>query len=143
MIAMKLNGGPDLAKALNALSDELKPKVLLEGLKTAAEPMRDEMARLAPRGPEAPHLADSMTISRTTKIEGVRLTEDEVAVAVGPAKDFYYGYFHEFGTVKMRARPFMRPAFDGQGESALQSLAQIFWTILKRDRGPSSGGGMR
>lgn len=37
--------------------------------------------------------------------------EDDSAV-VGPGDAGFHGYFHEFGTAKMRARPWFRPAVD-------------------------------
>lgn len=37
--------------------------------------------------------------------------------------DAFYLYFHEWGTSKMRARPFMRPTFEMQLQSILDVMA--------------------
>lgn len=36
--------------------------------------------------------------------------------------DAYYGRFIEFGTSKMAAKPFMRPAFEGKKDAAVQAI---------------------
>jgi len=137
MIDMKFSGGPELAKALNALSAELKPLVLYEGLKEAGEPMRAEMSRLVRRSSRAgsKHIADNISISKADKVEGIKVHEDEVAVKIGPAKGtaaqyFYYGFFIEYGTIKMGAHPFMRPAFDQHVKGVLDAMKAIYWRLI-------------
>lgn len=119
-------GGDDLERRLNALSASDKRAVLLAALKVAAEPMRDRMQTLAPRGPDAPHLADNIGVSVVREKDS-----DAVAVAIGPTKDFFYGWFLEHGTVHMAARPFVRPAFDATAQASLDVLSQEIWNGLK------------
>ena len=38
------------------------------------------------------------------------------------SQDAYYAHFVEFGTVKMSARPFMRPAFEGRKNDAVEAI---------------------
>jgi len=45
---------------------------------------------------------------------------------VAVAGDVYYWRFVEFGTAKMAARPFLRPAFEAQKQNALE----VFQTVL-------------
>jgi HK97 gp10 family phage protein len=40
----------------------------------------------------------------------------------GKMRDAFYWRFLEFGTVKMAARPFMRPAFDVSSQQALSLI---------------------
>jgi HK97 gp10 family phage protein len=43
----------------------------------------------------------------------VRITNGGLGAEVGPTKpDGWYAHFHEFGTVKMSAHPFMTPAWE-------------------------------
>ena len=153
MTSLRFDGGQQLAKGLNALWASVRGKVLREALRDAAEPMRESMGQLAPREPGKPDIADSMVISRITSIGDVnggqaeRKNETEEAVAVGPSRGFFYGKFLEFGTVKMSARPFMRPAFDRDAPKGLRILADSLWRALigrgvAGSRGSSTGGGM-
>jgi HK97 gp10 family phage protein len=105
---------------------------LVRALKRGAEPIRSGMAARAPRGKNTPHLADSMIIRATARVDGARIAETQAAVAVGPSQDVYWGRFNEFGTVHQPARPFARPAFDAGITDALDLVGQELWIELRR-----------
>lgn len=128
MVKMRFEGGAELAKAFEQLSARVSKRMLRESLEDAAEPMRRAMSSMAPREPGAPDLADNIVIStaRVKAVEGVQ----SAAVAIGPAKAFFYGFFQEFGTVHHSAQPFVRPAFDGGVSRALSDLARSMWSAL-------------
>lgn len=140
-IGFKLTGTDQLAATLRALPDALQHDVLLDGLTQAAYPVARDMAGLVRRGGKAPHIADSVRTVEIRKVQGVKLTEHEVAVAVGPTKDFYYGWFLEFGTIHMAAMPFMRPAWDRSVPTILPTLSRIFWAALARSASSRSMSG--
>jgi HK97 gp10 family phage protein len=117
-ISVSLTGLDALMRTLvHDLPEAVQVPVLRRALVAAAEPMRAGMAARAPRGPDAPHIADSIITKPLSPGELEAVTDDSAGVEIGPTKEFFYGYFWEFGTVKLPARPFMRPAFDAhQGE---------------------------
>lgn len=142
---MRFEGGQELATALRGMPDRVSKRIMAEALRDGAEPIRQRMADLAPRGPEAPHFADQIVIS------AARATDDrEGGIAVGPAKGSkpYYSGFIEFGTVHLRARPFARPAFDATVGAALAIINRALWVALagrgigrtSSSSGPISGG---
>ena len=45
--------------------------------------------------------------------------------ARGAEKDAYYWFFKEFGTSKMPATPFLRPAFEMKKEAAVKRFAEV------------------
>ncbi len=137
MVRFAMRGGTDLARALSALPAALSKRVVLDGLTEAAEPIRARMADRAPRAPGAPDIADHIAISPAKGEFG------EPAVAIGPERGFFYGKFLEFGTVKMHARPFMRPAFDELASTTTGRIGGSLWTAIKRaaDRGAVNTGG--
>lgn len=57
--------------------------------------------------------------------------EDLFTIHVGPAKEAFWGIFHEFGTKKMAAHPFMRPTFMEHQDDILQLFADLLWNELK------------
>jgi HK97 gp10 family phage protein len=111
-----------LRTLLHDLPEAVQVPVLRRTLVAAAEPMRAGMVARAPRGPEAPHLAENIITKPLSPSELEAVTDDSAGVELGPTKEFFYGYFWEFGTVKLTARPFMRPAFDAHQD---ESLARI------------------
>ncbi len=123
MISLTMTGGKELARALRELPDAVSLKVQRQALRAGAEPMRSHAAALAPRGPDAPHIAENIVIGIPTgNVQDVR--DEDAVVAVGPEKKFFYGFFWEYGTIKLPAHPFMRPAFDTQAANSLAVIGQ-------------------
>lgn len=124
---MHFEGGQALAQALRTLPDRVSRRVVKEALTDGAEPIRARMEANAHHGNVAPHIAENMVIGTARRSD----TPDGTGVAVGPRKgQFFYGYFLEFGTRKMSARPFARPAFDGEAQGALTIIGRALWTAL-------------
>lgn len=140
-VALTVFGGSDLSKRLAELSHSVSRSVQLAALKKGAEPIRDMAESLAPIDEQAPppHLADNIiiTTARASHLESEGLF-DRVAVYIGPAVRFFWGYFQEFGTVKQPAHPFMRPAFDTQHRLSLQIIASELWIAIRRRLGAST-----
>lgn len=145
MISLKFQGGPQLARALAGMSFEKEKAVVRQMLKDAAEPIHDEAERIVAIGQTPPHIADHIVVSAITKdtddLGDRRLEPNEHAVAIGPSKDFFYGYFLEFGTIKMAAKPFMRPAFDSKAGESFKVFQERIWAILRDKAGRSTTGG--
>jgi len=120
-IGVRLTGLESLIRTLvDELPAAVEAPVLRRTLTRAAEPMRDAMARHAPRGDTAPHLADNI-LTRPLSIAALEAAgvDDSAGVEIGPDSAFFYGYFWEFSTIKLPARPFVRPAFDAHSDDAL------------------------
>ncbi len=128
-VSMKVEGGAELARALNALPTRVSKKVMRDALEVAGEPIRKGMEMKAPRAPGAPDMADHMVIS-TAKVEGLIDNDQTAAVKIGPAKGFYWGLFQEFGTIHHGAQPFARPAFDAGVSKAISEMVRATWTAL-------------
>jgi HK97 gp10 family phage protein len=124
-MGLTFEGGTALANALASLSQGVSRRIQREVLKEAAEPMRREMAILAPHEPGPPDLRDTMTISPARGED-----EQEVAVAVGPSKAGFYGSQQEFGNINHAAQPFARPAFDAKVSESLKLIGDGLWREL-------------
>jgi HK97 gp10 family phage protein len=107
----KWTGLKEAIRNAEALGKELATEEVLRPalLKTGA-PLRDELERTAPRSQNAPHVAETFVVKASKEEAGFGRT----TVLVGP-KAGYPGFiapFLEFGTSKMAARPWIRPAYD-------------------------------
>jgi len=136
---IRFTGGAQLQRNLDLLSTRMSRKVQQQALVEAAEPLRTTMAQLAPRAPGAPDLADHIVI-------GTARLPQQVAVSVGPAKGFFYGFFLEYGTARQRPQAFMRPAFDRHVASGLTLkviMGSLWRALIARGFGSArtSGGG--
>jgi HK97 gp10 family phage protein len=142
-VTFKVEGFAELYKALDHLPDLAKRKGLEPLLIRALEPMKDTAIYLAPDDPRTgpPYdLKSSIIIS--TKKRGVKAYErlDAAIAYMGPTREGYpQAMFQEFGTVKMVATPYMRPAYDALKVQALEIIkngfaAQVEATVAKYGR---------
>jgi HK97 gp10 family phage protein len=103
-----LNEAIRTAEALgrDVATDEVIGKALL----SSARPLLDDIVRTCPRSHVAPHVADTFVV----KVSREEREFGRSTVLVGPRPGFpgFVASFLEFGTSKMSARPFIRPAYD-------------------------------
>ena len=70
-------------------------------------------------------------LSRNIVIKKGTITGESATVSIGWHNRAFYGKFSEYGTRNMRARPFMQPAADKQGDkaqnAALDTLRRKLW----------------
>lgn len=132
-MSMKLQGANELALLLESMPEAASSRAQLKILRLAAEPMRVEMSRLAPRGEgsHGVHLADSIEISTIGSRSRDR-QQGEATIAVGPTIEAFWGLFQEFGTIRQAPRPFAGPAFDNQTKQAFKILQEGYWTLLMK-----------
>lgn len=125
MIGVQTFGGKELSQALGQLSTRVSRNVQREALRDAAEPLRKEMSVRAPRRPPHPDMADHIVV---VSVRGEDL--QQVVIAVGPAKRFFYAGFQELGTAFHGAQAFARPAFDATVGTVLAAFGANLWVAL-------------
>jgi len=126
MIKARIEGGPEIARTLTSLPKVFTTRKVRAAMRTAGEPMRETAARLAPRSDEAPHMADNI------RWQAHRAKGGDIAVRMGPTRDFFYGMFQEFGTAHHSAQPFMRPAADQHAAQVIEDIGAEFWALIKK-----------
>ncbi len=132
MMSARFQGTDELADAFKRLAQPTRKAAIVRVLEEAAEPMRQRMASMAPRGDVAPHIADNIVISGVRKLDGVVMSESEAAVAIGPGKRFFYGLFWEFGwKFHPTPHPFVRPAYDEGKAAALKAIGAGLWAEIR------------
>jgi len=145
-VTVKLEGFKDLEKALQQFKPVTSKAIARRALMKAAEPILSEAKRLAPV--DKGHLARSIKASTNlghdsgkaafaaalasgaSKGEAVQALRDArrgdtsraaVAVVIGPGRN-PQAIMQEFGTDHHPPQAFMRPAWDGNHEKALDSI---------------------
>lgn len=135
MIDMKVEGLADLLKALNELPKELHRGPLRSAVSAAAKVVQDEAKANAPVDTGVLQKAIYRTRSRSgssrvqeTAIVGVRFGRKYRKRGM----DGFYMPWVEFGTSKMAARPFMRPAFDTTKTQQLEAMKTRLARAIQR-----------
>lgn len=125
MIEIKIEGMEGLQKAFAVLPKELHAKALKPAVSAAAAVVRKQAKANAPVDEGTLRKAIYQTRSRSesgtfqeTAIVGVRFGRKYRR----RGQDAWYWRFLEFGTVKMPARPFLRPAFESTKQQQLDAI---------------------
>lgn len=143
--SIQINGLRELDEALKNLNDKMKDKVLSKALNKALNPMRKDAKFFASIAPE-PHimitkggrrvvvqrglLRSAIRKRKVPKREMGELGGQGVAMGIyvgkGTKQKEYPRYWHfvEYGTSKMPAVPFLRPAFDKNVRNAVDIFAK-------------------
>jgi HK97 gp10 family phage protein len=134
MAAEQITGLRDFQSKLREIPKTLRRRVLRNALAAGARIVRDEAKRQAPvlspenrsvpyRTPGTVRRAISVRTSKADRREGnvgvfvnVRPAKSGARGAKSPSDPFYWRFL-EFGTSKMAARPFLRPAAQKLRES--------------------------
>jgi len=109
-MSTEIKGLEELISKLNGLPDKLETKVVRAAIRKGAILMRDKARDKVP--------VDTGTLKKSIKIRNNRSEKGIISFKIGPTSDkkkgtdVFYGRFVEFGTSKMAAKPFMRPALD-------------------------------
>jgi len=126
-VTMQIEGLSELMEKLRQLGPRLARNGLRAAVSAGAQVIRREVKARAPR--------DSGVLNRAIYIKQIREksspTQQTFYVGARAGKryqrknlDAYYWRFLEFGTVKMQARPFLRPAFESKKVEAAERIKE-------------------
>ena len=115
-----------LIETLQTLPKNIQKNVMVGAVRAGTNVVRDEARRLAPvdTGNLQKSIATIQNTSRNDRFSMVKSNPNVISFSVTPSRggkyDGWYAHFFEFGTSKMNARPFLRPAFESQQDEVLQ-----------------------
>jgi HK97 gp10 family phage protein len=125
----KVEGIEDLMARINSLGERVATRTVNKALREGAEVLREGISQRAPRSKSnTDHLADNIVMS------GVKQAEVGKYIEVGPDKKHFYGRFHELGTTKMPAHPFVGPALEEDGKAVMDTMAGVLREELAKKR---------
>lgn len=140
-ITVELQGLQELQAALLELPAKIGKNILRSSVNAGASVIRKEAKQKAPvyTGETQAGHPPPGTLKRSVIQKFIREQSNDfqstfyVTVRKGKkyrdqgksknlSQDAYYAYFVEYGTAKMSAKPFMRPAFEAKKEEALKAM---------------------
>ncbi len=129
-VKVSVEGLRELDRALGELPKATAKNALRRTLTSAAKPLVDHAARIAPDRPGKPRndLQQSITVSTRLNKQQRRETRGEsksfAEVYVGPDVSVpnAHGHWQEFGTVDHGPQPFMRPAWQAEQGAVLEKI---------------------
>lgn len=138
-VTVKVEGLADLQKRLLSLSEDMQGKIARAASAAGAVIIKNAAIRKAPM--DTGNLKKNIIVKRLPKGEADYTSQHIVTVRKGKKtkkqreaglKDAFYAGFVEFGTVKMPAKPFLRPAYDENKEKAVQAMKDRLEARIKK-----------
>ena len=135
---IQITGLQELEKALLELPQALHGKVLNAAVREGAKEIRKEAQNRAPVGSVGHQVGKKGRksyisnvrpghLKRNIKIRIAKTSKGEAKGYVYVSWKAFYGRFLEYGTKRMSAKPFLRPAFDGQWQAAARKIGDELW----------------
>ena len=129
--SFNIQGAKELDNALKSLGIELETKIARSAVRAGAVVIKNRAVELAPMGSDG--VADG-TLKRSIQVVmRSKKVGDAVASVVTRSGEKWdakgmnakYAGKVEFGTKHRRATPFMRPALDSQGQTAVKRMSEV------------------
>lgn len=133
-VAMKIEGLKELEDKLRAMGPDIAKNALRAGVRAGAVVVKDDAIPRAAQ--DTGRLQRAIYIKQIRERSGPAQQTFFVGVRSGKKyrgrdADAYYWRFVEFGTARMAARPFLRPAFEAKKMSAVEAIANRIAARIK------------
>lgn len=114
-MSINIEGAKELEKKLKSFEPKLGRQIVKQALRNGAKVI------LAAAKANVP--VRSGALKKSLKVRAMKKRRHSYGVMVATSDDWFkgeqfYGAFLEFGTSRMAARPFVRPAFDSEKDTA-------------------------
>lgn len=129
-VTVKTEGFRELDLALAALPRATSKRVAVKALKKAAEPIAAAGAARAPVLTGGLRASYGVGVKLTRRQRKVSPKESPVEVYVGPNNPA--AVQTEFGNEHQAAEPHLRPAWDGNKDSALDTIKAELWSEIEK-----------
>ncbi len=114
----RISGARELDQLLKGLPKKTGRKALAGAVRAGGNVIRKEARQRAPVGPSG-ELAKGIKVEQQK-----RGSATSAAFKIGPRKNTFYGLFLEFGTSRLAARPWLRPAFEASADRAVEKIGK-------------------
>ena len=148
---IRVLGIPELQAQLEKLAVQTQKRVLGKAMKAGAQKVLAKAKQLCPVGPvkqNGEHLRDTLrviTLKGRGKFIGAAVsTGSRERLGIDPKDKHYYPMALEVGHGTVAARPYMRPALDGQRDAVIAVIADEIGKGIIQEAGksiPASRGG--
>jgi HK97 gp10 family phage protein len=140
VIHCRVDGGEQIAKALDKLSAAVNAKIVKEALVDGATPIVAEEQRCAPKRTGKYAKSIGIVHPKEARATGITLRGGEVWIGPRSSMDHgFLGLFLEYGKHPgggMTPRPHIRPAWESQKQTALGTIISTFrWCVERALRG--------
>ena len=123
---IKMEGARAIIRQFGEMRKASRRATVTRAARAAARMIGQEARRRAPRAAGGPTHPGKGHAYKTIKWVLIEKWPDRAVFSIGATDWGFYLNFHETGTYKMPARPWLRPALDAVGARAVQEAGDVF-----------------
>lgn len=133
-VGASIVGVKEASKALFDLPKSLRKSAVRSAMKKVLKPVVKSAREKAPKATGEGAKSIKARTNKDLKSSDVSFSGRKFAIgmSVGPDTKHYYMRFHEHGTSKLSANPFLRPAWDMHKEQVLKDFGDELWKSIKK-----------
>lgn len=118
---IEIKGVDELLRKLRQLPEKVQKRVVVGAVRAAAKPLIKEARAKVPV--DTGNLKKSIGVTKR-RSKNKNIIHFSISPRKGGKYNGFYGHFVEFGTSKMPAKPFLRPAFESKGKETIEAAKQ-------------------
>lgn len=124
-----IKGAEELEKALQQLPYKFRKSIAKKAIRAGANVLLQKAREYVPVGPTG-NLKKSLGLVARSRAQG----DAVISVATRITKGFkgYHAHLLEFGTVKMPAQPFLRPALDSSSPAVIKRVGEVILENIQK-----------
>ena len=128
----QIRGLPELIHKFDTIESKFRTKYIRQAIRKGAKPINAEAKSLVP--------VNSGRLKKSIKTRSLKRSRKTIGVNIKTScsdnmftGEVFYGGMVEFGTERMAAQPFMRPAFDNKKRVAERIIIRDLKDVLFRE----------
>lgn len=115
----EIKGLKELSKALKAFPENIQNNILNSAIRAGIVTIQKEAKKNVPK---REGILKKAIVIKKRRPKNKNMIKYQLGIRQGSKDDAYYGHIVEFGSSKMEAKPFMRPALESKADEVINEV---------------------
>ena len=115
----EIKGLKELSKALKAFPENIQNNILNSAIRAGIVTIQKEAKKNVPKRKRK---LEKAIVIKKRRPKNKNMIKYQLGIRQGSKDDAYYGHIVEFGSSKMEAKPFMRPALESKADEVINEV---------------------
>ena len=115
----EIKGLKELSKALKAFPENIQNNILNSAIRAGIVTIQKEAEKNVPK---REGILKKAIVIKKRRPKNKNRIKYQLGIRQGSKDDAYYGHIVEFGSSKMEAKPFMRPALESKADEVINEV---------------------
>ncbi len=126
----EIKGLKELSKALKAFPENIQNNILNSAIRAGIVTIQKEAKKNVPK---REGILKKAIVIKKRRPKNKNMIKYQLGIRQGSKDDAYYGHIVEFGSSKMEAKPFMRPALESKADEVINEVRKKMQQRLDKE----------